>query len=90
MLMRFTIEQRLITDSSGRVIANDASPVSFHTLEAESPDDAVRLFLNEHSAEIIGNVVKYPGFQAVATVRNPNGVYTLQVTPSSQKNIPIG
>lgn len=89
MLMRFTIEQRPITDPSGRVIANDASPVSFHTLEAESTDDAVRLFLRDNSAEIIGNIVKYPGFQAVATVRNTNGVYTLQITPSSQKSIPI-
>ena len=88
MLMRFTIEQRHLTDAAGRPLASDA-PVSFHTFEATSADDAVNLFVGKNSGEIIGDVLKFPGFQAVATVRNPDGVYTLQVTPSSQNLAPI-
>jgi len=30
-------------------------------------------------------VLKFPGFQAVATLRSTGGVYTLQVTPASQR-----
>jgi hypothetical protein len=33
-------------------------------------------------------VLKFPGFQAVATVRKPSGVYTLQFTPASQAMMP--
>jgi hypothetical protein len=87
MLMRFTIEQRHLTDPSGKPIAGDSS-VSFHTFEADSADEAVRLFVKTDRAEVIGNILKFPGFQAVATVRNPTGVYTLQVTPTSQR-LPI-
>ena len=87
MLMRFTIEQRHLTDTAGKPIAAD-SAVSFHNLEADTADEAVRLFVNKDGAEIIGNILKFPGFQAVATVRNSTGVYTLQVTPTSQQ-IPI-
>jgi hypothetical protein len=84
MLMRFTIEQRHLTDPNGRPVGSSDSPVSFHTFDAESASDAVRLFVDENRAELIGSVLKFPGFQAVATVRSTNGVYTLQVTPSSQ------
>jgi hypothetical protein len=38
---------------------------------------------------VIGSVLKFPGFHAVATVRDVNGVYTLQVSPSSQNLVPI-
>ena len=81
--MRFTIEQRLLTDMSGKPLAG-ASAAAFHTLEAGDPDDAVRLFARHHGAEILGDVLKFPGFQAVATLRNSAGVYTIQVTPASQ------
>lgn len=86
-MMRFTIEQRHLTDPSGKPIAADSS-VSIHTFEADTADEAVRLFVKKDGAEVIGNILKFPGFQAVATVRNPSGVYTLQVTPTSQR-IPI-
>ena len=88
MLMRFTIEQRHLTDGGGKPIAADGA-VSFHSCEAESADDAVQQFVLLDGAEIIGNVLKFPGFQAVATVRKESGVYTLQVTPASQQHIPI-
>ena len=81
--MRFTIEQRHLTDGGGKPIAPSDHPVSFHTAEAESADEAVRIFVKEDGAEVIGNILKFPGFQAVATVRKVSGVYTLQVTPSS-------
>ena len=84
MLMRFTIEQRHLTDTAGKPISS-GNTVSFHTCEAETVDDAVRSFVTQDHAEIIGNVLKFPGFQGVATIRKASGVYTLQVTPSSQQ-----
>ena len=82
-MIRFTIEERHLTDTDGRpVTAHDA--VAFHSYDAETVDDAVRLYVRDDKAELIGNVLKFPGFQAVATLRNTAGVYTLQVTPASQ------
>jgi hypothetical protein len=86
MAMRFTIEQRLLTDNTGRPVL-DRSAVSFHTFDAETVDDAVHLFVKKEQGEILGDVVKFPGFQAVATLRSVGGVYTLQVTPSSQQYV---
>jgi len=84
--MRFTIEQRHLTDDVGRpVTAADA--VAFFHCEADDADDAVRVFVHDHTAEIIGNVLRFPGFQAVATMRSGSGVYTIQVSPSSQQMI---
>jgi hypothetical protein len=83
-MIRFTIEERHLTDMEGRpVTAADA--VAFHTFDAETVDDAVRLFVRDDKAELIGNVLKFPGFQAVATIRKASGVYTLQFTPASQQ-----
>jgi hypothetical protein len=84
MMMRFTVEERHLTDQDGRPIAGP-DVVSFRTCDAETVDDAVRLYVKDDHAEIIGNVLKFPGFQAVATIRKAGGVYTLQFTPSSQK-----
>jgi hypothetical protein len=89
MLMRFNIEQRHLTDPGGRPVSSGAAEVSFHTFDAESASDAIVGFASEHRGEIIGEIMKFPGFQAVATVRNPEGVYTLQVAPSSQKFAPV-
>jgi hypothetical protein len=85
MLMRFNIEQRHLTDAGGRPVSSAAAAVSFHSIDAESASEAVRAFAIEHRGEVIGEILKFPGFQAVATVRNTEGVYTLQVSPSSQK-----
>ncbi len=82
--MRFTIEQRHLTDDVGKPVAGQV-PVSFHNCEAENAEDAVRLFVKKQEGEILGEVLKFPGFQAVATLRSSNGVFTLQVTPSSQQ-----
>ena len=82
--MKFTIEQRHLTDTHGKPVANDPHAVSFHTTEADTVDEAVRLFVSEERGEVIGDVLKFPGFQAVATVRSDRGVYTLQISPASQ------
>jgi len=87
--MKFTIEQRHLTDQAGKPVRDDPTAVSFHTCEAENVDDAVRLFVSSHRGEVIGSVLKFPGYHAVATVRDTNGVYTLQVSPSSQNVAPI-
>lgn len=86
--MRFTIEQRHLTDETGKPVGATDTSVAFHNVEADTADEAVRLFVKNDGAEVIGNILRFPGFQAVATVRNPTGVYTLQVTPTSQR-IPI-
>jgi len=85
--MRFTIEQRHLTDSAGKPVSNEL--VSFDTVEADSADDAVRLLIRRENAQLMGDIMKFPGFQAVATIRKSAGVYTLQVGPTSQSRIPI-
>jgi hypothetical protein len=82
--MHFTIEQRHLTDVKGKPIANSPEALSFHTFEAESADEAVRLFVKRDDGDVIGNIQKFPGSHAVATVRMAGGVYTLQVGPTSQ------
>jgi hypothetical protein len=82
--MRFSIEQRHLTDVGGKPVAESAS-LSFHSCEAKDADDAVRVFVTDQSAELIGNVLRFPGFQAIATMRNAAGVFTLQVAPASQQ-----
>jgi hypothetical protein len=86
-IMHFMIEQRHLTDTTGKPIANDPQSLSFHSFEAESADEAVRLFVKRDDGEVIGNIQKFPGSHAVATVRKTGGVYTLQVGPSSQSHL---
>ena len=63
--------------------------VTFHLAEAESAEQAVKSFVVGDQGEIIGNILKFPGFQAVATVRKTTGVYTLQVAPASATHVPV-
>jgi hypothetical protein len=85
VMIRFTIEERHLTDEDGRpVTATAVDAVAFHSFEAATVDDAVRLYVGKDDAQLIGNVLKFPGFQAVATIRKASGVYTLQFTPASQ------
>jgi hypothetical protein len=87
-MMRFTVEERHLTDDRGRPIG-PRDVVAFHTCDAETIDEAVGAFVREGNAEIIGTVLKFPGFQAVATVRKESGVYTLQFTPASSSGIRV-
>jgi len=84
VLMRFTIEERHLTDLAGRLVATPA-PVSFHSCDAESVEDAVRTHVRIDDAEVIGKIQTFPGFQGIATVRKPSGVYTLAISPASQQ-----
>ncbi len=84
IVMQFSIEQRHLTDAAGKPIVRDGREVSFALMEAQTLDDAIRLYIRDRAAEVIGSVLKFPGFQAVATMRNAEGVYTLQVSPASQ------
>jgi hypothetical protein len=87
--MHFTIEQRHLTDGVGKPIAHDPESVSFHNLEAPTADEAVRLFIKRDEGELLGDILRFPGFQAVATVRKVGGLYTLQVGPTSESLIQI-
>ena len=82
--MRFTVEERHLTDTNGRPFTGQ-DDLSFESCEAETIDEAVRLYIAKDGAELIGDVLKFPGFQAVATVRKSTGVYTAQFTPTSQR-----
>ena len=86
--VRFTIEQRLLTDAKGKLTTGPGSIV-FHTVEAESADEAVRLLIKRDDAQLMGEIQKFPGFHAVATIKSTGGVFTLQVAPSSQTRIPV-
>jgi len=86
--VRFTIEQRHLTDSAGKPVLS-TSPVAFHVVEAESADEAVRLVIKRDNAELMGDIMKFPGFHAVATIKTSGGVFTLQVGPTSQSRIPV-
>jgi len=82
--MRFTIEERHLTDLAGRLVATPA-PVAFLSCDAESVEEAVREYVSTDNAELIGKIQTFPGFQGIATVRKPSGVYTLAIAPSSQQ-----
>jgi hypothetical protein len=82
--MRFTIEQCHLTDAAGKPTPA-AQAVAFFSQDASSADEAVHLFVRDRGAEIIGTILQFPGFQAVATMRSDDGVYTLQVGPTSQQ-----
>lgn len=84
--MRFTVEERHLTDTSGRPMPAPYA-VEFHQCDGENLDEAVRHFIIAADAELIGDIQKFPGFNAVATVRKATGVYTLQFTPSSERNV---
>jgi hypothetical protein len=86
--VRFTIEQRHLTDASGKPVVSTTS-VSFLTVEAESADEAVRLIVKKDNAEVMGDIMKFPGFHAVATIKSSGGVFTLQVGPTSQSRMPV-
>ena len=87
--MRFTIEQRLLTDSAGKPVPDARSAAAFHVVDADSAEDAVRLLIKLDSAELVGDIMKFPGFHAMATIRTIRGVFTLQVAPASQSRVPV-
>ncbi len=73
-----------MTEADGRPITVPDA-VEFTSVDADTIDEAVRFYIKTDNAELIGNVLKFPGFQAVVTIRKASGVYTLQFTPASQQ-----
>lgn len=78
--MRFTVEQILLTDVRG----DPAKPErQYHVVEAESVDAALQNFMLQRSADLVGPVQKFNGFQAVATARSVDSVFTVHILPGS-------
>lgn len=86
--MRFRVEQIFLTDDEGRVIPSSGRSPLYHLLEAATVDDLLTAFVKQRGGVIVGEVLKFPGFQAVATVRDEQSVYTLQVLPSTDRHRP--
>ena len=84
-ILKFRVEQIFLTDEEGKVTPVGQNRV-FHLLEANNVDDALYAFVEKDGAEIVGEVMKLPGFQAIATARRKNWVYTLQLLPVSDRH----
>lgn len=84
--MRFRVEQIFLTDDAGRVIPSPGRTPQFHVLEATSVESVLTSFVQDHGGgEFVGDILKFPGFQAIATVKKEQAVYTLQVLPVSDR-----
>lgn len=81
--MRFRIAKTELTDEAGKILP--AVAVSHHVLEADTVDEAIRHFVGADHAQVMGDVLKFPGFQAVVTVRRASHVYTLELNPVSDR-----
>ena len=86
--MRFTIERRRLTDERGKPLAI-ASNADFFVCDAESVDDALTTFVRKEDAEVVGSVLTFPGFQAIATIRKQANVYTLQLAPATDRALHV-
>lgn len=80
--MRFRLEQVYLTRNDGSVIPAGSS-VAFHVIEATTVEEALTSFIVRDGAELIGDPLKLPGFQAIATARRDATVYTLQLHPAT-------
>ena len=85
--LKFRVEQVFLTDETGKVLSVPQTR-QYHVLEAETVDEALFAFVRTDGAEIVGDVLKLPGLQAVATARRRQHVYTLQINPASERFIP--
>ena len=77
--MRFTVEQVFLASPR----ESTAAAPAYHVVEAETVDAALNDFLSSTSATLIGDVQKFPGFQAVATARASEQVFTIHLQPGS-------
>ncbi len=76
--MRFTVEQIFLT--TPRTDQAPRHPV-YHIVEADTVDAALQGFLLNASATLVGEVQKFPGFQAVA--RADDTVFAVNLLPGS-------
>ena len=84
VMIRFVVEERHLTDMDGRPVTASGHRRLSHLRSREHRRRREPATSSDGAAELIGNVLKFPGFQAVATIRKASGVYTLQFTPASQ------
>lgn len=77
--VRFTVEQIFLTTPRA---AGPRYP-EYHIVEADTVDAALEGFLSTASATLVGEVQKFPGFQAVATARAEDAVFTVNLLPGS-------
>ncbi len=82
ILMRFSIEQSFLTDSSGKPLG-DRPAAAYHIVEADTLDAALSSFLREQQANLVGTIQRFPGAHAVATAQQQGSVFTLHVTSGS-------
>ncbi len=82
--MKFRVEQIFLTDQEGRVV-EAGKEIDFHIVDADDPRGAILQFLAQDEADLMGEVLKFPGMQAVATARRGNLVYTLQLIPATDR-----
>jgi hypothetical protein len=83
--MRFRVEQIYLTDEEGKIISRPGVHPMHHLLEAANVDSLLSEFVASDGAQIVGEVLKFPGFQAIATVKRDHVVYTLQVLPATDR-----
>jgi hypothetical protein len=79
-IVRFTIEQIFLSDATGLRSTTDAR---YHIVEADTVDTALAEFIRAEDATLLGSIQKYPGFQAVATARTDETVFTVNLLPGS-------
>jgi hypothetical protein len=80
LLVRFTVEQIFLTTPRA---GQPARHPEYHVVEADTVDAALEGFLSTASATLVGEVQKFPGFQAVATARAEDTVFAVNLLPGS-------
>ena len=80
-LMRFSIEQIFLTDSSGKPLGPPAA--AYHVVNADTLDAALASFLREQQASLIGTIQKLAGAHAVATAQQERTVFTVHIAAGS-------
>ena len=87
--MRFRVEQIYLTDEEGKIISRPGVHPMHHLLEAGTVDELLEQFVQGDGGVIVGEVLKFPGFQAIATVKRQQVVYTLQVIPATDRLVTV-
>lgn len=83
--MNFRIEQVFLVDETGHVVPSVENRV-YHVEEGVSVDQVLASFVTrDQGAQIVGNVLRLPGLQAIATVKREAVVYTLHVLPATDR-----
>ncbi|HXG57486.1 MAG TPA: hypothetical protein VNL91_00490 [Thermoanaerobaculia bacterium] len=80
--MKFIIEQLFLNDDAGKPLPKAGEPM-FHRCEAETPQQALSMWLDAHRASLLGNVSEFYGYQSVATARAGVRIFSLHVYPGS-------